>query len=329
VRHSRLRSALAAVVVLVLAGCGSGDDATAPAAAQPSGAFPVTIEHAFGATTIERTPERVVTLGVTDADPVLALGTTPVAVTGYTFFPETGLGPWAQERVQGEQPVLLPAEANLNIEQVAALNPDLIIGVNAGFDQSFYERLSAIAPTLARPADREPYTVPADQATRMIAAALGRVPEGEQLIEATEVAYAAAVAAHPEFQGRTGTVVLPYDQTYGAFFPGDGRGRMMARLGFSLPPQIAELDTGEFYTEVSRERLGMIDGDVLVMLADDPATRAFVDADPVLQTLPVVRRGAMVVPDTDTRGAMTSSSVLSVPYALERLVPMLAEALRR
>jgi iron complex transport system substrate-binding protein len=66
---------------------------------------------------------------------------------------------------------------------------------------------------------------------------------------------------------------------------------------------------------------------VLVMLADEGAAKQQVDSDPVLRQIPVVARGDMVVPDADTRGAMTYNSVLSAPYALERLVPQLAEKL--
>jgi iron complex transport system substrate-binding protein len=326
----RLGGSIAALLlVTALAACGSGEPAAAPAA--PSGGrFPVTIEHAFGSTTIERAPERVVTLGVTDADPVLALGTTPVAVTGYGFYPETGLGPWAQALVRGPQPVRLASDSTPDIEQIALLEPDLIIGVSAGFDQAVYDRLSALAPTIARPAGVAAYTVPRDQATRMIAAALGRAEQGEALIAQADAAFAAAVAAHPEFQGRTGAVVLPYEGQYGAYFPGDARGQVMAELGFVVPEGLAARDTGErFFAEVSREEVGVLDGDVLVVLANDPAVRAVVDADEVLQALPVVAEGRMVVPDLDTRGAMTSNSVASVPYALDRLVPALAEALGR
>jgi iron complex transport system substrate-binding protein len=103
----------------------------------------------------------------------------------------------------------------------------------------------------------------------------------------------------------------------------------MAELGFELPPALAALDTGdEFYIDMSREQVQMLDADVLVMIADTPDTRAFVDGDVLLQRVPVVADGRMVVVDTDTRGAMIYNSVLSVPYTLDHLVPMLAEALR-
>ncbi|MGH8965457.1 MAG: hypothetical protein ACRDXB_09040, partial [Actinomycetes bacterium] len=111
--------------------------------------------------------------------------------------------------------------------------------------------------------------------------------------------------------------------------PATRAGQVMAELGFEVPAGLAERDTGEkFFAELSREQLGILDGDALVVLADDPAVRAFVDGDEILQALPVVADGRMVVPDTDTRGAITANSVASVQYALDRLVPALAEALR-
>src|SRR5690606_20608019 len=46
----------------------------------PSDAFPVTIEHKYGETTIEEEPERVVAVGFTDQDTLLALGVVPVGI---------------------------------------------------------------------------------------------------------------------------------------------------------------------------------------------------------------------------------------------------------
>lgn len=329
-RTRHLSVLVTVLLAVVLTACGSGPEPSGAEQAPTSGdSFPVTIPHTFGETTIESSPERIVTLGVTDADAVLALGTTPVAVTGYTFYPETGLGPWTEPYVEGTQPVRLDSDSDPNLEQIVALEPDLIIGVTAGFDKAIYDLLSQIAPTIARPAGTAAYTVPRDDATRMIATALGRPEQGEELISSANDAFARAASANPEFQGKRGVVVLPYDGKYGAYFPGDSRGQFMTQLGFRLPDEIAALDTGDtYFTEISRERLGMLDGDVLVMLADDPAARAFIDSDPALAAVPVVQEGRMIVPDTDTRGAMTYNSVLSVPYALDHLVPALQTALR-
>ena len=75
----------------VLAGCTTGStEATrrpgpGDRAQVDADAFPVTIEHAFGETTIEEEPNRVATLGWTDQDMALSLGVVPVGATKLTW----------------------------------------------------------------------------------------------------------------------------------------------------------------------------------------------------------------------------------------------------
>jgi iron complex transport system substrate-binding protein len=333
-------SALIAGVAIGAAACGGDDSSgagttavTAPSTSESvvttsaiADAFPRTVAHFFGETTIEEAPARVITLGVTDADVVLALGVVPVGFSGFAFL-ETGFGPWAEALVGDETPLRLDA-IELNLEAIAGLAPDLIIGVSAGFDEAMYEQLSQIAPTVGRPAGTAAYQVPRKEATMIIAEALGVPDRGAELEAAADAAFAAAIAEHPDFAGKTVAVVSPYDGVYGVYTERDGRGQLMAGLGMSLPDGVAALDTAdEFVIELSPEQVELIDGDVVVMLADDPADRAVVDGDAVLQAVPVIAAGRMVVPDTDTRGAMTSNTVLSIPYAVAHLVPQLAAAL--
>jgi iron complex transport system substrate-binding protein len=82
---TRTVAALAAVLTaLALVACGSDDGASGGSASTPSTAaetaFPVTVGHKFGSTTIPSAPKRVVAVGYTDQDPVLALGVVPVGV---------------------------------------------------------------------------------------------------------------------------------------------------------------------------------------------------------------------------------------------------------
>ena len=71
---------------LLLPACGddepasAGQGASAAPAAEES-AFPVTIEHKWGSTTIESAPERVVVVGLREQDALLALGIVPVGTT--------------------------------------------------------------------------------------------------------------------------------------------------------------------------------------------------------------------------------------------------------
>lgn len=298
---------------------------TGPTADAP---FPVTVDSAFGQSTVTAAPTRVATIGVTDADPLLALGVQPLSLTGFSFFPETGLGPWATPLLSST-PLLLDSDTEFSVEQLAALRPDLISALSSGIEAPLYQQLSAIAPTLARPADTAAYTVSRDTITRTLATALGRAAEGERLIATAEAALAGARSAHPEFAGRTAVVALPYDGQYGAFLPGDARGRFVTEVGFTVPSAITDLGTGDsFFVPVSMEQLSLLEADVLVVLTDEKS-RPLVEQDQILQQLSVVQRGGLVLPDIDLRGAISYNTVLSVPYAVQGLVPLLAAALQK
>src|SRR5690349_15122229 len=116
----------------------------APAQAQD---FPVTIEHMYGSTTITKAPERVVSLGFAGHDNILALGVHPIAVRyWYGDYPH-GVWPWAEDALGGTEPVVL--KGDINIEQIAALRPDLILAISSGITREQYDLLSQIAPTVA------------------------------------------------------------------------------------------------------------------------------------------------------------------------------------
>src|SRR3954453_15016280 len=72
---------------LLRSACGGAAPAAAapaPATGGAAGAFPVSIEHDFGTTRIPAEPERVVSLGYIDQDPILALDVVPVAIREFT-----------------------------------------------------------------------------------------------------------------------------------------------------------------------------------------------------------------------------------------------------
>src|SRR3954447_14446198 len=158
----RVRGTLAALAALtVLVGCGSTDagEGDGGAAASGDGAFPVSIEHTFGTTTVEQQPERVVVLGWSAQDVVYALGVTPVGMPSYTYGGgDDGALPGDDEYYDAAKtPPLDPAEGP-PLEDIAALRPDVILATYEGFDEATYDDLSRIAPTVAYPG--EAWTTP-------------------------------------------------------------------------------------------------------------------------------------------------------------------------
>src|SRR6476469_5702019 len=140
-----LAAPLAAVTLLVaaLTGCSTGSTDTASSAAEPTAttsvdpdAFPVTIEHALGTTTIEQEPTRVATLGWTDADHAVALGVVPVGATAITWGGNDGQSTdWFDAAVAdagAEAPVRYDDADGAPIDEIAELAPDLILATNSG-----------------------------------------------------------------------------------------------------------------------------------------------------------------------------------------------------
>ena len=196
---ARLGAPLFVALATVAAGCGDDDSSspttvapTTSAAAATSAAFPATVEHALGTTVVEESPQRVVTVGVTEQDFVLALGVTPVGVTDWYGDQPFATWPWAQDELGDAEPTVLVNKDGLDYEGIAALDPDLIIGTNAGLDDEAYGKLTAIAPTIAHPKDAPLYFSPWDDQFRLIGAALGKDAETTGIIDDIDAQFAAA-----------------------------------------------------------------------------------------------------------------------------------------
>ena len=152
-RLRRVLAAAGAVVAasLVLAGCASGSGSSTDSASSGSSdaAFPVSITTGLGTTTIESAPKRVVALGWGDAETALELGVQPVGASDWLAFGGDGVGPWLKGAYDKSPKIIQTLEPSY--EDILKLNPDLILDVKSSGDKERYDKLSAIAPTLAIP----------------------------------------------------------------------------------------------------------------------------------------------------------------------------------
>lgn len=318
----------ALLTVGLLSSCSSGEDADSPTdSSTTSDAFPVTIDHNFGSTTIPEKPERVVALGVSDTDVLLALGIVPVANSGYQFY-ANGLGPWTKDAIGDAEVVYLDSDSEPNLEKVAGLAPDLIVGVSAGFDENTYAKLSKIAPTVGRPTGTSEYAVGRAEQTEMIATAMGQKAKGIELNQKIDTLFEETIAAHPSFAGKTGIAVLPFDGQYAAYGPREGRGQFLTSLGFTIPEAVTNQDDGvNFYVPVSAENVNMLDSDLILVLGPDASYDAIAQ-NPAMGTLNAARNNAIIATTLDERGAISFNSVLSIPFAINSLVPRIAQVVK-
>nr|WP_218680624.1 iron-siderophore ABC transporter substrate-binding protein [Rhodococcus qingshengii] len=333
-RWTRLTSvAVVALVGTALVSCSSNDDAASSPSSSGGGAFPVTIDHAFGSTKIDSEPQRIVTVGYNDEQALLALGIKPVGmVNQYPGEPDVNrTWPWVTGPWGGTEPTVVGSnpETTISVEKIAALEPDLILALYSSIDKDLYSTLSAIAPTVAKDPAYGDYATPWQITTKTAAKAVGREADGEKLVADIDRQFADARSAHPEFADQT-AVIISVDATpeFYAFSSEDARGRVLGSLGFKPARAVEALMNGEFYAPISTERLDLLDVDRLVVIGNPDAAQA-VRNNPGFQQLDVVKDNRVVYVNDDQApqvgAALTASSALSLPWATSQLLAELTK----
>lgn len=332
------RTVVAVAAALTLAACGGGSDSSAPGESSPpsspagagaeSAAFPVTVGHKYGSTTIEEEPERVVTLGLSDQDAVLALGVTPVGAVDWFKERPYGTWPWTTDLWGSDTPEIVGERDEYNMEKIAALEPDLVIAAYSGMKQEQYDTLSAFTKVVAQPEGYDDYAAPWQEMTRHIGAVLGKEDEAGELISDIDARFREIRDEHPEFAGLTLAVADSFEAgTYSAFTSTDPKAIFFSELGFTLKPEIDELaEPGWNVAELSAERLDVLDTDRLVWVTSSTEANDRITAEPLYQELSVRQEERdLFVPyqDPDIGAAFSFNTVLSIPYAIDEILPLL------
>lgn len=348
VRPARRRAAVAvlalAAVPALLAGCssaqdetsgssGSGDGAERVFAEPDDGAFPVTIDHAYGETTVEEQAERVLVVGWGGADLAVQLGTVPVAqgIAGGEG-DSAEYHPWFREAVE-ELGAPLPAtdesleRGEVDTEFVATQEPDLILAVNSGISAEEYDRLTDIAPTVAFP--DEPWATSAQDHLTMVGEALGCAERAAEITGELDEKISGVADSHPELSGVSFLYgFLPTDGQVVIFSEADPRVGTLEKLGLTPSPDLAALAEqadGESSFNVAVERLISTDADTNVSTVSREEWDAAVDADRTFAAWgPVADGDASVIEDPDVGLALATSTPLSLSWAVEDIADVLS-----
>ncbi|HET6381106.1 MAG TPA: iron-siderophore ABC transporter substrate-binding protein [candidate division Zixibacteria bacterium] len=284
---------------LLLTACGpAGSDAT-PSAASPTAeattnqaAFPRTIEHAAGRTTIPERPERVVVLDTGELDSMIALGIVPVGAVRAPV--EDGLLDYLQDDTEGVTELVGTIDEP-NLERIAALQPDLILS-SVLRHEALYDELSQIAPTVFT----ETVGVVWKENFLVHAEAVGLEARAEQLLADYEARADELGARLADELGALPTVSIV------RFLPGETRlyqkasfiGTVLADVGLPRPES---QDVDGFALVISEEQIALADGDVIFITSYGPteeSTQPTFTSNPLWDTLAAVQAGAVhEVPD--------------------------------
>ncbi|MDF2802062.1 MAG: AraC family transcriptional regulator [Anaerocolumna sp.] len=247
-------------------------------AQETSGQVTQTISTNNGDVIIPVNPQRIVSFG--NPGDLVAMGVIPVAGNSEARLFDGLL-------TEDNYTYLGPED----YEEIMALEPDLIL-VSYAPEQSVYDKLSAIAPTVLTDA----ISLSLPERIVLTGKIIGKVAEAEKAMadyEAQAEAYKAQLIS-AGIDNKTVTIME------GPYLFGDKYGRgadiVYNYLGFSAPPKLQEIfDNGDKYLEVSMEVLSEYCGDYLINSVWNGSED--LSQNDVWNSIPAVKEGRLIEVD--------------------------------
>ena len=320
---------------LQLAGAAAavGVAAVSPACSSPKSApgaprGSVTVTHLFGQTVIKEPPKRVVSAGYTEQDDLLAVGVVPIAVTNWFGNQPFAVWPWAQPKLGAAQPVVLNLDNGIPVDQIAGLKPDLIVAINAGVDADTYQKLSAIAPTVAQ-SDGDAFFEPWKEQATAVGQAVFQADQMKSLIDAVDKQFAAVAQKYPQWQTKKallmqgtlfqGTVVAT---------AGGWRTDFLNQMGLVIADSIKPF-ISDHHAVIPRDQIKAVldSADVLIWTTESPDDQKALLADPEVAASQATAQHRHIFTTKDQAGAIAFSSPLSYPLVADQLPPQISKIL--
>ncbi|WP_424767334.1 ABC transporter substrate-binding protein [Paenibacillus sp. sgz302251] len=273
------------------------------------------ITHAMGETEIAGNPERIVVLTNEGTEALLALGIKPVgAVKSWTG------DPW-YEHIQSDMEgvTVVGDESQPNMELIASLKPDLIIG-NKLRQEKVYEQLKAIAPTVFSETLRGEW----QSNFKLYADAVGKKAEGDKIISDYDSRTADFKAKAGDKLNQKVSVVRFMAGKTRIYLEDTFTGIAFSKMGITRPDNQKYTDT--FVEEITKERLPEVDADMLFYFTyetgDGKGTEMEKEMlnDPLWQSLNVVKNNKAIRVDdaiwNTAGGVLAANLMLDELYAI-------------
>nr|WP_240464297.1 AraC family transcriptional regulator [Paenibacillus apiarius] len=250
------------------------------------------IKHAMGEETLTGTPKRIVILTNEGTEALLAVGIKPVGAV------QSWIGdPWYDHIKQEMEGVTVVGdELQPNLEMIASLKPDLIIG-NKVRQEKIYDQLKQIAPTIFSDDLAGDWKIN----FKLYSEALNKKEEGEQKMAAFDKRVA-EVKAKLGSKAETKVSVARFSAKQVRIYQKQTfSGVLLSQLGIARPES---QDKDSFIEVMSKEKIPSMDGDVLFYFVSEAPGKN--DAakvveewkkDPLFQNLSVTKNNKIIQVD--------------------------------
>lgn len=262
-----LLAILSVIFAVILTACGGNGKTAETKEETGSKNESYTVEHAMGKTEIPATPKKVVMLTNEGTEALLSMGLTPVgAVQSWTGDPWY---PHIKDDMKDVQ--VVGTESEINLEAIAALQPDLIIG-NKMRQEAQYDKLNQIAPTVFAETLRGDWK----ENFSLYAKAINREEKGKEVLGQYEEKVADLKEKLGDKVNQEVSVVRFMAGTTRIYYTDSFSGVIFNELGFKRAKQQEKLFTaenklGNLAVEVGKEAIPEMDADTLFYFTYAPA----------------------------------------------------------
>ncbi|UQZ37684.1 ABC transporter substrate-binding protein [Paenibacillus sp. PK3_47] len=282
-----------------------------------------TVQDIFGDVEIPSRPQNLLVTNSSYAEYLIEMGIVPQMVLLTPAVEPDYRAPYFEEHgvkiIEGEQ-------YQYNYEQLLALSPDLIISQGVGMEQTVYDDLNKIAPTVAVDT-----TGDMEDAMPKFAEMFDKTAEAEQVLAEFNGKVEQAKAKIGEAVGDKTVLVLRVESDryryLGAKAPNSSSRFFYEKLGLNIPEIFK--DSEDWFTPFSLEILPQIKADYIFLeqrtLEGSDATQSMKDleANPLWKNMEAVKNGQVFPLKTSdfVQGVGPVGSALLMDYVVEKLVP--------
>ncbi|MDO4909825.1 MAG: ABC transporter substrate-binding protein [Corynebacterium sp.] len=316
-RRSFLAGGLIATGAVLAACSGKGNGVSTTGTAAPS--FPVSIDHAFGTTTISEKPSKVATVGYYSADVAASLGVIPLAAGRATQgATDSGSTDWLNSQISNlgaNNPTFYDESSGINTAALSQASPDLILCLYGNITAEDYQHLSAIAPTVVYTTDAANWAGSWQDATRQAGLALGKAALAEQLIAETETRLKNIGKTYPALAETTYIAGYLEADSINIYAKTEAHARLLGDMGLKAADIYDSTDFGGNFYQNWTGAASQLDSTIFLTALDTEDSKAEILAN--LDSIPAIKNGGLLGM-SDARQPAAFYSTLGINWLLDK-----------
>jgi iron complex transport system substrate-binding protein len=218
----------------------------------------------------------------------------------------------------------LNLDNGIQINQISGLKPDLIVATDAGLDQDTYQKLAAIAPTLAQSSD-DAFFEPWKEQAKAIGQAVFQSGEIASLINGVDKGFAAVADKYQQFKNKRVLLLQGRLHDDNVVATTGWQTDFLTQMGLAVPESLAALAVDQQRAFIPRDKIKSVlgDADLLIWATESDQEQADLLAKPDVAE----HRSHSVFTTKDQAGAIAYASPLSYPLVADQLPALIANIL--